>query len=114
MDTDTSPAEIGAWLENLGLGHYRQAFIDQEIDSQILPDLTEAELKSMGIPLGPRKKIIKAARALRDCARAGIRSKGGNRIPVKSGSRPRRVAERRNLTVLTCEMEGSTALAPPL
>jgi class 3 adenylate cyclase len=114
MDADTSPDEIGVWLESLGLGRYRQVFVRQQIDSRILPDLTEAELKSMGIPPGPRKAIIKAAQALRGRARAGTRSKVGDRIALKSGSMPRRVAERRNLTVLMCDMVGSTALATSL
>jgi hypothetical protein len=43
MDAHTSSAEIGAWLENHGLRRYRQVFIDQGIDSRILPVLTEAE-----------------------------------------------------------------------
>jgi class 3 adenylate cyclase len=112
MEGNTSVAEIGAWLEKLGLERYRQVFIEQEIDTQILPDLTEAELKAIGIPLGPRKKIIKATRALRSCAHVESRRQAGERIATKS--RPGSTPERRNLTVLTCDMVGSTALATRL
>ncbi len=111
MAADLSALEIGAWLESLGLGHYRQVFIDQEIDPQLLPDLTEAELKSMGIPLGARKKIIKAAGALRGRAQEPIRGDLGSRVGAQSRSRATQAAERRNLTVLTCDMVNSTALA---
>jgi class 3 adenylate cyclase/tetratricopeptide (TPR) repeat protein len=112
MDADRSPAEIGAWLESLGLGRYRQVFVDQEIDSQILPELTEAELESIGIPLGARKKIIKAVRALSGRARALMPSQVGSR--TKSSSLRQRMPERRNLTVLTSDMVDSTALATRL
>src|SRR5215469_10431120 len=109
MGADTSPGAIGPWLESLGLGRYRQIFIAEEIDLQILPDLTEAELSSLGIPLGPRKKIVNAARALRGAAAS--RNGGGNgagRVDPETSSSPIRGAERRHLTVLTCDMVNST------
>jgi class 3 adenylate cyclase/tetratricopeptide (TPR) repeat protein len=112
MDADTSPGAIGPWLESLGLGRYRQVFIAQEIDLQILPDLSEAELASLGIPLGPRKKILNAVRALRGGA-APRNDRHGSDGPERSSS-PGRGPERRNLTVLTCDMVNSTALATQL
>jgi class 3 adenylate cyclase len=111
MDTDKSALEIGNWLESLGLGQYRKVFIDQEIDPQLLPDLTEDELKSMGLPLGARKKIIKAAGALQVRGHEPLRADLAGTLGAKSGSRPVQLAERRNLTVLTCDMVESTALA---
>ncbi len=52
---------VDRWLESLGLGKYAALFADNEITADVLPDLTDAELKELGLPLGARKKIIKAA-----------------------------------------------------
>jgi hypothetical protein len=90
MDADTPPGAIGPWLESLGLGRYREVFIAQEIDLQILPDLTEAELASLGIPLGPRKKILKAVRALRGGTVTRNRSNGAGGVDPETSSSPRR------------------------
>src|ERR1700732_4669796 len=102
MDAKTPFGEIGSWLESLGLGRYQQLFIDQEIDSQILPGLTELEFTSMGIPLGPRKKRIRAPQALRT-REPEIRSRERDRSTVKPSSPRWPVLERRYLTVLTCD-----------
>ena len=56
--------DIAAWLRELGLERYTQAFQESEIDAEILPELTDADLKELGIPLGPRKKLLKAVAAL--------------------------------------------------
>jgi class 3 adenylate cyclase len=111
MDADTSPGAIGPWLESLGLGRYRQVFVAQEIDFQILPDLTERELASLGIPLEPRLKILAAARALRGGAGHRNGRNGAGRVDPEPGSALGREAERRNLTVLTCDMVNATVLA---
>jgi class 3 adenylate cyclase len=108
MNADPAPGGIGPWLESLGLGRYRPVLVAQEIDFQVLPDLTEAELASFGIPLGPRKKILGAARALRGGA---VPRNGGNGGDPETNALPGPLAERRNLTVLTCDMVNSTALA---
>ena len=52
--------DVGAWLEELGLGQYRALFSDQAIDSDVLPDLTDDDLVRLGVPLGHRKKLFKA------------------------------------------------------
>jgi class 3 adenylate cyclase/tetratricopeptide (TPR) repeat protein len=111
MKAGTSSGAIGPWLESLGLGRYRQIFIAEEIDLQILPDLTEAELAALGLPLGPRKKILQAVRALRGGAPKRHRRDGAGRADPETSASPRRDAERRNLTVLNCDMVNSTALA---
>jgi SAM domain (Sterile alpha motif) len=56
--------DISAWLRELGLGRYEGAFQEGEIDPEILVDLTDADLRELGIPLGPRKKLLKAISAL--------------------------------------------------
>ena len=56
--------DVGGWLRDLGLGRYEPAFIENAIDSDVLPELTESDLKKLGIPLGDRKRLIKAIRAI--------------------------------------------------
>ena len=50
--------QIADWLEKLGLGQYSQTFAENEIDVSVLPHLTDQDLKDMGVPLGPRRKIL--------------------------------------------------------
>ena len=49
--------DVGGWLRELGLGRYEPAFIENAIDSDVLPELTEDDLKKLGIPLGDRKRL---------------------------------------------------------
>ncbi len=48
--------DVGAWLRDLGLGQYESIFRESEIEADVLPDLTEADLEKLGLPLGPRKR----------------------------------------------------------
>ena len=56
---------IGAWLAGIGLERYEALFKRHAIDLEVLPDLTEADLQNLGIPLGHRKKLLKAIQAWR-------------------------------------------------
>ena len=56
--------DVGGWLRNLGLGQYELAFIENAIGADILPELTEGDLEKLGVPLGDRKRLIKAIKAL--------------------------------------------------
>ena len=63
---------IREWLEQRGLGEFAQAFESERVDLEALPELTDADLKELGLPLGPRRKLLKAIRALAgDLAPAG-------------------------------------------
>jgi SAM domain (Sterile alpha motif)/Adenylate and Guanylate cyclase catalytic domain len=95
--------DISAWLRELGLERYEQAFQKGEIDPAILPELTDADLKELGIPLGPRKQLLKAISAL--AAGTGPPSARDTRRPE---------AERRQLTVMFADLVGSTELAARL
>lgn len=99
--------DVGAWLEELGLGQYRALFSDQAIDSDVLPDLTDDDLVRLGVPLGHRKKIFKAI----DDLLGGEATEQD--APIKL-VRTRQDAERRQLTVLICDMVESTDLASKL
>jgi predicted ATPase/class 3 adenylate cyclase len=98
--------DIGAWLRNLGLGKYEPAFIENAIDTDVLPELTEGDLEKLGIPLGHRRKML---RAIAELDRATL-------APAETATEPVRPeeAERRHLTVLFCDLVGSTALSARL
>ena len=52
--------DIGAWLRDHGLGQYEATFRQNEIEVDILPELTEPDLEKLGVPLGHRKRLLKA------------------------------------------------------
>ena len=52
--------DIGGWLRSLGLGQYEATFRESEIDADILPELTDQDLEKLGVPLGHRKRLLKA------------------------------------------------------
>ena len=68
--------DLMAWLRDLGLDRYETAFRDNEIDWDVLPELSEADLEKLGLPLGPRKKLLKAIAALRSRAKQCIACRG--------------------------------------
>jgi len=91
-------------LHRLGLARYADVFRDNAIDLEILPQLTEADLEKLGVLLGHRKRILRALEDLRAAA-----------PPAPSPAAPVRAeAERRQLTVMFCDLAGSTALSARL
>ena len=56
--------DVGGWLRNLGLGQYEALFRANEIDADILPELSEADLEKLGVPLGHRKRLLRAISGL--------------------------------------------------
>jgi class 3 adenylate cyclase/predicted ATPase len=99
----TSTAE---WLESIGLGEYAQRFAENAIDFSILGDLTDQDLKELGVLLGHRRKMLRAIAGL------GEASPADSATEPKTGSRDE--AERRHLTVMFCDLVGSTALSTRL
>jgi class 3 adenylate cyclase/tetratricopeptide (TPR) repeat protein len=101
--------DIGGWLKSLGLGKYEQVFVANAIDSDVLPELTEGDFEKLDIPLGDRKRLMKAINAL------GVGSAGAA-IGGEIGTDPQETqpAERRHLTVMICDLVGSTALSARL
>src|SRR6516164_2973370 len=104
---------IAAWLDGLGLGQYAQAFHDNEIDERVLPSLTAEDLKDLGVQLvGHRRRLLDAIAALGTSAPT-VAATAGTGDGVSDGV-SRSDAERRQLTVLFCDLVGSTALAAGL
>ena len=102
-------SSIRTWLEQQGLAEFVGAFEAERVDLDTLPDLTDADLKEIGLPLGPRRRLLKAVRAWQDPARAPA---GERRDVVPDDGAGR--AERRQLTVLFCDLVGSMALSAAL
>ncbi len=106
--------DIPRWLESLGLGQYAEAFATNDIDAELLPDLSLEDLASLGVAsLGHRKKLLKAIAAL------GSAETPAPSAPPQVKSTPARTApggeaERRQLTVMFCDLVGSTALSTRL
>src|SRR5215475_14140246 len=105
--------DVGGWLRDLGLGRYEPAFVENAIDSDVLPELTEDDLKKLGIPLGDRKRLIKAIRAMPAGSPSAFVTSAVGR-DEQSGQPGVAAAERRHLTVMICDLVGSTALSARL
>ena len=101
-------SRIAGWLERLGLAQYIPVFAENVVDIDVLFDLTEADLERLGIPLGDRKRILRAI--------AGYQQSSTPRTTVTAGTvaSPLSDAERRHLTVLFCDLVGSTGFAVEL
>jgi class 3 adenylate cyclase/predicted ATPase len=103
------PWDIGDWLRGLGLGQYEAAFRDNEIDETVLPNLTQEDLKEIGVgPVGHRRKLLEAIVLLRVDGSAKA-------PPAETAPIPPRLAqdtaERRQVTVMFSDLVGSTALS---
>jgi class 3 adenylate cyclase len=99
------------WLRSLGLEQYEAAFRDNAIDEMVLPSLTAEDLKELGvIPIGHRRKLLDAIAALRADTTNNDRPPHAA-LPTNDDSLPKDAAERRYVTVMFCDLVGSTALA---
>ena len=104
--------DVGSWLRGLGLERYEAAFRENEIDETVLPSLTADDLKDLGIGIvGHRRKLLDAIAALR--ADANTKVPLSDTLPTIDRS-PKDAAERRHLTVMICDLVGSTALSARL
>ena len=104
-------SDIDGWLIDLGLGKYRDVFAANEIALDDLPEITEDDLEELGLPIGPRRRALKAITELRDRQMASPTPDGPEALPHP---RVGQDAERRQLTVLFCDLVGSTELSQQL
>jgi class 3 adenylate cyclase len=115
--------DVAAWLKNLGLGEYEAAFRDNAIDGDLLQSLTAEDLRDLGVRIvGHRRKLLDAIAALGAVSKptpfpAATGPVAASPAPaVSSAPQPRSgtAAERRPITVMFCDLVGSTALAAQL
>jgi len=102
--------DLAAWLRGLGLEQYAPAFRANDVDGEVLPELTADDLIGLGVTsIGHRRKLLAAITALR--AEPPTVAQSAASATSAPTSRPTIDAERRQLTVMFCDLVGSTALS---
>src|SRR6476660_8317726 len=96
--------QIADWLEKLGMSEYAERFAESDIDTSVLRDLTDQDLKELGVSLGHRRKMLRAIAEL-----AGVAPTSPQ--PVFTEPKGQDTAERRQVTVMFSDLVGSTALS---
>jgi class 3 adenylate cyclase len=98
--------QVADWLQNLGLGQYAQRFVESDVNFSILPDLTNQDLKELGVDsLGHRRQLLRAIAQL----------SGGETTAKETTTEPPTLpietAEHRQVTVMFSDIVGSTTLS---
>jgi class 3 adenylate cyclase len=101
--------DVVAWLRGLGLERYAPAFRDNDVDGEVLPELTWDDLISIGVTsVGHRRKLLAAIASL------GAAPLAATVIAAPRDAQAAADAERRQLTVMFCDLVGSTPLSARL
>jgi class 3 adenylate cyclase len=110
--------DVAAWLNRLGLEQYEQAFRENDVDAEVLPELTAEDLIGLGVTsIGHRRKLLAAIAALRETPAHANETTAPIGAPAPKedlSGLPSASAERRQLTVMFCDLVGSTALSARL
>ena len=105
--------DIGAWLSGLGLARYEKAFRDNDIDADLLRSLTADDLRELGIvSIGHRRRLLDAIAALDEASPATTANPPT--FAATAAAPSVEAAERRQLTVMFCDLVGSTELSARL
>jgi class 3 adenylate cyclase/predicted ATPase len=109
---------LSAWLERLGLERYESVFAANDVDFDVLLMLSEKDLQDLGLSLGHRKKLLKALSELDAPAASGGQASVAPPLPTRTVASPPQGGangvERRKITVMFCDLAGSTALSQRL
>jgi len=97
--------QITDWLKSLGMSEYAERFAESDIDTSVLHDLTDQDLKELGVSLGHRRKMLRAI------AEIASTTPSSPEPPGLRGPKPQDTAERRQVTVMFSDLVGSTALS---
>src|SRR5262249_33467604 len=104
--------DLAEWLSSQGLGQYAQTFLENHIEYAVLPNLTEDDLKKLGMSLGHRKMLLRAIQALAAARQVSSPTGAATDIDAEAGpSFHHREAQRRQITVVFADLVGSTALS---
>ena len=95
--------QIADWLKTLGMSEYAERFAESDIDTSVLRDLTDQDLKELGVSLGHRRKMLRAIAELAGAAPSPQ--------PALAEPKPQDTAERRQVTVMFSDLVGSTAMS---
>ena len=114
--TRTTTTDLAEWLGRHGLGQYAKTFAENNIEYSVLPDLTENDLEKLGVSsLGHRKKLLRAIEALTAARQpTGTTSRVSNATAAPPSFEQDREAEFRQITVMFCDLVGSTQLSEKL
>jgi class 3 adenylate cyclase len=96
--------QIADWLKTLGMSEYAERFAENRIDFSVLGDLTDQDLKDLGVVLGDRRKMLRTIAELAGAAPTSPQ-------PALTEPRPQDTAERRQVTVMFSDLVGSTAMS---
>jgi class 3 adenylate cyclase/predicted ATPase len=111
----TSPTtDLTEWLGRHGLDQYAETFAENNIDYSVLPDLTEHDLEKLGVSLGHRKKLLRAIGAVRPANQARGATDVSQIGTEAVSAVQHRDAEFRHLTVVFCDLVGSTQISEKL
>lgn len=102
---------IGQWLGALGLERYTALFEEQEVDLRDLPHLSDEDLKELGLPLGPRRRLLAAAATILGDDEPAASDPAVSSPPGPTPDTPAPRAERRQVTVLFCDLSGFTRIS---
>lgn len=102
--------DVARWLTEQGLGHHAELFADNGIAGDVLRDLTDADLRELGVNLGDRKRLLKAIAGLG----AALTPDEADTTELNLPPTPPREAERRQLTVMFVDLVSSTTLSQKL
>ena len=101
--------DVAAWLRGLGLGRYEQTFRENDVDAEVLADLTAEDLIGLGVTsIGHRRKLLAAMATLR--AGSVPATTPPTTAPAPGTALPFSEAERRQVTVMFADLVGSTAM----
>ena len=105
--------DVGGWLRGLGLGQYEEKFRDNKIDADLLPRLTVDDLKDIGVSVvGDRRRLLDAIAVIAGAGRPADLPASPTKSAPSKGLQAS--AERRPITVMFCDLVGSTSLAAKL
>src|SRR6516165_3701293 len=112
--------DVVVWLRSLGLGKYEAVFRENEIDETVLPSLTAEDFKDLGVSIvGHRRKLLDAIAALR--SGTGVQAPPLAIAPARPSAATatgpplaEAVGERRHVTVMFCDLVGSTSISAGL
>jgi class 3 adenylate cyclase/tetratricopeptide (TPR) repeat protein len=100
------PETLGEWLNAIDLAAFEPIFVENQVDLKTLEVLTEPDLKELGLAFGPRKRILNAVAKMRQSAGHPGRLSDTELLALGG--------DRRQLTVMFCDLVGSTALSTSL
>jgi class 3 adenylate cyclase len=102
--------QIADWLEKLGMSEYAQRFAENDIDVEVLSELTDKDFDRLGVSIGHRRKIMRAIREFAPSPVSGVPERFAS-AATDTQAAPRDTAERRQVTVMFSDLVGSTALS---